>query len=553
MNPLSVPGMAVLLATLAAAQQGATWLETTPAGIFLREATSTGAGPAANPNPSPLGLRWTYPNPPGLPWISEFVSVGNGGTFAWLGQNLNGQRLSLLSATDAVTPTGGRWETLTPGATRLIVRAADQGATAVVGLVTSGSGPHEIRYYKGTSSTHLWSALIAGNPVGSPLVPSISDDGRFVAVGYTNSADLCEIQVFDANANPPTAPVRTITSTFKGPRQVRISADGTTILEGSHQANVLYDRATGGVITTDQSTVSHDAHAVDATGVTFGRGGFDVGAWKKVGSTWSRVLTFNDPTLSFGVYLACDLSADGNTFAVAATDATNNYLPFRVYCWRLSLTGATLLWTFQAAGQGQFQDTPSALAVSDDGKYIAVGSWGDQFSTHPEVMLFDRDSGNVPIGKIDTPGSVFDLDLSGDGQFLVAGTKAVHANTFGNGGAGYCLDRGGQGQRLFGAPAPGNALRLETGGNPGEVVLLVLGSGRRPPLTIPGFSGALEIDLALPFVATAVGNVPASGVHTLTLTTPSSASVIGQTLWSQTARLGSGNAFENVIRLAFTP
>ena len=36
--------------------------------------------------------------------------------------------------------------------------------------------------------------------------------------------------------------------------------------------------------------------------------------------------------------------------------------------------------------------------------------------------------------QIDFPGSAFGVDVSADGQYVVGGSKAVHANQFGSGG-----------------------------------------------------------------------------------------------------------------------
>ena len=535
------------------AQQQSRHILTTPAGVFFDDVVVSGGSPSANPNPSLPGVRWTYPS--SVPWITEFTSVGNSGTFAWLGQNLNGQRVSFLQTTDDTVPATPRWETPITGAQRIVVRAADKARACAVVVVTSPAQNvyvYELRYHKGDSPTPLWSVTLSGLLPGSAVSHQISDDGRIVSVGYTNAAQFAEAQIFDAFSATPTVPVRTITTTSAGPRKVDLSANGKVVLFGNHTNNLLFDVATGNPITSDFTTVSHDAHTIDANGTTWARGGFDVGAWKQTPSGWQRVLNFKDFSLSFGVYLACDLSADGSTFVVAATDASNSYLPFRVYCWNLTATGSTLLWTFSASGSGQFQDTPSACSVSDNGKYIAVGSWGSQSNSHPEAMLFDRDAGNVPIGFVDTPGSVFDLDLSGDGQFLVIGTKSVHANTFGNGGEGYCYDRGGQGHRMKGPAAPGTTFKLETGGNVGEPVICVLGSALGAPITIPGLLGQLRIDLTQPYVAFAAGIVPASGVHILPLTVPNVPSAIGVSNWTQTARLGAIPEIENVVQIAIT-
>lgn len=548
MKPTSICLSLPLLAAGLVAQDHSRHTLVAPTGIFYDNVIQNGGGPTSNPNPSLQGLRWTYPAS-SFPWISEFVSTGNNGTFAWLGQNLNGQRVSFLHTADTVaTP---RWEVPVAGAQGLVVRAADKARACAVTAILAGP-THELRYFKGDSSTPLWTTTLSGVNAQSGLTHQISDDGRIVAVGYTNLSQFSEVQVFDALSATPTVPVRTISTTVAGPRKIDLSADGRRVLIGNHQSNLLYDTGSGVLVTSDFTTVSHDAHTVDGTGATWARGGFDVGVWKATTSGYQRILFFTDPTLTFGIYTACDLSADGSTFAVAATDASNNYLPFRVYCWKLTNTTATLAWTYSAAGAGQFQDTPTAVSVSDDGKYIAVGSWGAQNNSHPEAMLFDRDAGNTPIGTVDTPGSVFDLDLSGDGQFMVVGTKSVHANTFGNGGEGYSFDRGGQAHRLRGAAAPGSTITLETGGNAGEPVILILGSGLGAPISIPGLLGTLRIDLSLPYVALGVGAVPGTGVFSLPLTIPNVPSAIGVTNYTQTARLGAIPEIENVIQISIT-
>ena len=103
-----------LLLTLAAVADGqgtATRTEVTRDGIRTVETGGAAAAPFApwttsgsNPNPSAAGLRWVYPNPAGMPWITESVSTGNHGTFHWLGQDLNFRRVSLVSSTDDQAP-----------------------------------------------------------------------------------------------------------------------------------------------------------------------------------------------------------------------------------------------------------------------------------------------------------------------------------------------------------------------------------------------------------------------------------------------------------------
>jgi hypothetical protein len=84
------------------------------------------------------------------------------------------------------------------------------------------------------------------------------------------------------------------------------------------------------------------------------------------------------------------------------------------------------------SGSGSFQGTPIGAESNDNGTVMAFASWGTEFHDWPEVMVFNR---NVElIGAIEFPGSAFGVDVSADGQYVVGGSKAVHANQFGSGG-----------------------------------------------------------------------------------------------------------------------
>ncbi len=359
------------------------------------------------------------------------------------------------------------YENLVPGADVLTVAAADKGRGSAV--VNCSASTHEVDYYEDGSSTPRFSLFPPVSPTaGCPEVKVCADSSR-LAIGYTAVSGLATVDVWDTQS-PNGTLLQTLTVPVGGYRHHDFSGDGSTVLIGTDNHDWLYDVNNGTLIFDDGTTVSQDAHSVNVDGTAWGRGGFDLGAWVLNAGTYHRVLTFNDTSLGFPVY-AASISADGSTFAAASYDATSP-AKFRVYCFALTPSSSSLLWTYAKNGLGTFTDYPAAVSLSDDGRYIGVGSWGTANNSHPEALLFDRDAGNVPIGSIDTPGSVFDLDLSGDGQFLVAGTKAVHANTFGNGGAGYSFDRGGQGFWLSGTVSlPGQAT-LNVGGTPGDSVLL---------------------------------------------------------------------------------
>ncbi|HET6202989.1 MAG TPA: hypothetical protein VFI25_09340 [Planctomycetota bacterium] len=546
----------LLVASGPSSQSRLTRAETTPGGVFYRERTAPAAASfalVANPNPSPMGLRWTYANPPALPWIAESVSVGDTGAFAWFARNLNAEGLSFVSTTDdAGSPPLPIYEDPLLGADFVTARAAADGpACAVAVIEPAGSGiPHALRYYSGFAASPLFAA---SGIFPNPFEIAISDDGRYVAAGYTVGGNAAQAAVFDAASPTPAVPVVLLNASSAAFRQLDISGDGGTVLLASDIADHVFDRASGAQVFADFSTVSHDAHSIDFDGGVFARGGFDLRAWIRTGATYVPVLTFNDPSLGFPVYTACDVSADGSTFVAAAYDALNNSL-FRVYCFQVALAGSTLLWTYANNGSGGLQDVPSAVSVSDDGRWIGVGSWGAQFNPHPEALLFDRIAGNVPVGSVDTPGSVFDLDLSPDGQFLVLGTKAVHANVLGNGGEAYSFDRGGQGHRVVGTPSVGRTITLRAGGAPGDVVLLLLGAALAAPIPIPGLAGTLDLDLAQLFLPPLlVGVVPPAGIQSLPVAIPNDPALVAAVVYSQTVRIGGASAFDNHLKLPVTP
>jgi len=536
-----------LAAAVAAQAPTATRAVATPEGVFFRSEPGAPALAPLGVNPSPRGLRWTYSQATTRSIVNS-ASVGNHGTFGWLGCNLNQQRLSLVQMTeDNATAPVPVYEVAKPGVQTLTVKAADKAAACAVATITSApSGTLE--YFRGFSSTPLWSVTYPGY-----FEAVISDDGRYVAAGFTSATNTSQVDVYDAQSATPTTPIRTFTNTSHGFRHIDISGDGSTVLLATNTMDHVYDVAANSLVFST-TTVSHDAHAINGDGTVFGRAGFNpMRAWVKTGTTYTQVLDFNDTSLGFAVYTAADVSADGSTFVAAGYDASSGAnARMRVQCFRLTATGSTQLWTFVSDGTGQYQATPQAVSISDDGKYIAVGTWGTEFNDHDEALLFDRDIGSTPIASVNTPGSVFDLDLSGDGQFLTIGSKSVHANVFGNGGEGYSFDLGGQGHWLVGTPSIGRAIRLDTGGATGEQVFIGFASGLGTPLSVPGIAGTFDLDFGSFSGFLAVGSVPVSGIHSLPLNVPNLAFFVGTTLYTQ-AFTSTPFAFSNHLRLAITP
>jgi hypothetical protein len=129
---------------------------------------------------------------------------------------------------------------------------------------------------------------------------------------------------------------------------------------------------------------------------------------------------------------------------------------------------STPLWTrLYAAGGGPYADYLADVDLTPDGSFIAVCSNGDSLNTNPEIQVFHR-GGPTPLLTVDTPGSMFDVDVAlgpGGGVYVAACGKHVHANALGRGGDLYSLRVEGTG--VEGSHGPGGSvLSLEAFPNP---------------------------------------------------------------------------------------
>ncbi len=543
---------------------------TTPAGVFYRnDAAGT---PSAHRTPPLLpvtapGLRWTeYDN--GLSWICRSVGISDDGQSAWLGKYLNNEELTLSGIRDfsAVQPV---WADVDPGLLYTSVWQNVDGARggdgAIVGvwqqqLGTAGPPPFaEIRLYRRGSSTPV--AAYQPNAPWDDQLPDvgISRDGSLAVAGmgvYGGSLSTSDIWVFEPLSSSPGIPILQFSVPGSSSlRELDLSEDGTRLLVASGNTVTVADTATGAALHS-YGTVGIDAHAIDYDGDTAVRGGFDVEAWRETSSgSWTKILDWTTAETPVGiwVYDAIDVSPDGMTMVVTGRMSSNSS---RVRVWGFDLSGtvSSPAWEWKSDGFGGYQDVPVAVASDAEGNSFAVGFWGDEFNAHEEVMVFDGALGTV-LQTLDTPGSVFDLEMSLDGQFIAVGTKAVHANTFGNGGEAYSLDAGGRDLTIRGATALGRTVQFEVDGPTGDFAVLLTGAPMAP-LPLSGISGTLEVDPGI-MKMIALGPLPAGGL-VLPVTVPAGdmSLVGGSTIHCQTLLIAgnlSAASLTNAIPVVFYP
>src|SRR5579884_548522 len=269
-------------------------------------------------------------------------------------------------------------------------------------------------------------------PVSDPNLPASS---RRVAVSYDGSTVAAVVNdavtqnstlyVFDADTGA-------IRSTWTDPLRMEavdltdngavalVSQDNQAVLVDTSNTNILFSVAGSGA--------GNIFYRVSGDGNVFVVSGFDFDVYKFNGATYERVIHFSQANNWFGG--ASIVSRDGSTAGTFAGNFANNWLTGEVFLF--DVASAQMLGSYPVSGSGQYQGTPVGAESNDNGTVMAFASWGTQFHDWPEVMVFNR---NVElIGAINFPGSAFSVDVSADGQYVVGGSKAVHANQFGSGG-----------------------------------------------------------------------------------------------------------------------
>lgn len=374
----------------------------------------------------PEGVLWTYRNT--FAAISSSVSFGAGdgsGRVIWAGQSLNGERIQTFAVP-------GNGTVLNEYSVQVnspvgVSASPDVDRVAVIDGVEY-NGPFVVRGLN--SAGPLWSF-----PIPAPYSVyyasrciKISRDGSTVVAGfnyYDQNTQQSFARAYIINAADGTQ--RSVWNGSGGITAVDISDDGSTALITNDFNGRVIDTATGTQTFNATGAGSGGWYVISGNGNTIVVGGFDMRVFKRVGTSWSNVINFSAPNQWFAWGFA--VSRDGNT-VVSMSHMYLTYLETHTRAWDVP-TGA-LLGTYSTTAGGALQSSISGAACSDDGSSFAVSSWGSEDNAHPEVHIFDR---NVNlIGSIDTFGSVFALSMSTDGRYVTSGSKAAHANNFGNGG-----------------------------------------------------------------------------------------------------------------------
>ena len=293
-------------------------------------------------------------------------------------------------------------------------------------LVSEGNSA--VSLFEPYFSAPIWvsvnSAPFVCASMDEPGKTDCSDDGSVFASSGAINGHLA-IKFYSRTSATPTTVYEDASLAYY-PRQLRLTADGSKCI--FRVAATLYrvDTATGTLEASFALDASNDCFAISPDGsvVAYGFTAARIATWD--GSAYS--MTAGAPVS--GYYGgAATIAADNET--VYFGFYKNTYKTNRIL--RFDLASSSVIWTYDyPSGSGSNQDVVEWMDCSDDGRWMVAGSWGCD-NGGPEVQVFDDENPTAPVFSIDTPGSMFHVDMSPNGQYISAAGKHVHANTMGSG------------------------------------------------------------------------------------------------------------------------
>jgi hypothetical protein len=372
---------------------------------------------------APLGnTLWQYDDATA---IADGVSIDANNV--WGAWTLSGARLTIHAITGDGTPA---WSFSFFGSGNSGVAAA-KGADRS-GFMESNAAGNDFRQhgFRSTSNgTPDWSFPY---PVSDPNLPASSrkvatsrDGSTIAAVVSDSTTQNSTLYIFDASTG-------TVIRSWTDPLRmdgVALTDNGSIALVTQDNRATLVDTGSGNIVfSVAGSGAGNIFYPISGDGSVFVVGGFSFDVYAFNGTTYTQVIHFSRANFWFGG--ASTVSHDGSTVGTFGGNYANGWLSGEVYLF--DVASHNMLGSYPVSGTGAYQGTPVGAGSNDNGTVMAFASWGTQFHDWPEVMVFDRSV--QLIGQINFPGSAFSVDVATDGQYVVGGSKAVHANQFGSGG-----------------------------------------------------------------------------------------------------------------------
>ena len=511
------------------------------------------AAAAGNAEAQVDGLVWSYPSDGS--WMAQAVSLGDSGSQVFVEYGIYLNSRVLLSGSDASPPQavwedGQVTENFNP-----VVDSASQGSVHVsMHQELAGVGSLRravLRKFSSDSSTPDWSytfdPLISNHDYSEVRVSASGE--IIVGAVYDSSQNATDLWVF--NPSSP-VPVQTYSAqTHSGALGLSVSGDGRVAVLRSSTHMVALDLETGETLLSELllSTSFYGGIGLSGDGQFLAVSADNTVRVMKRGASGSfeAYRVFDLPGNGWCKSLA--VSFDGSTLAFA----TNYFTPVSAVAINVvDIVSETILVDYSAVGSGDFLNMAGEVATSATGSRVAVGLWGDEAETIPELMVFDAGN-NTPSWSYDLPGSVTNIDFSPDGTMLAAAMKGTHATQMGGGGAFHLFETRPHDFKLQGTPSVGDTVTFAQQHDPNAfgVVISAPTLGAEPRF-FPGIGNLLLDENNLSFLPH-IAACDTDGMAYTPYQIQNDAALIGTTVYFQGLGLRPRKLSEDMVRMTILP
>lgn len=477
----------------------------------------------------PSGLVWTRSDP--QYWVGKIVSLGDHGTQVFTEFDSGIDHAEFLSGFDQ-SPATPVWQT--PSGLDLAQASCDSAETSDVHVtlhqvVTAGDQQHRqpvLALYTSSSPLPDWTYAFPAQIGGTSRVAISRNGQRIVAAILNNFTSKIEVAVFAPTSSTPLSYTQIPFCTQM--RGFDLSADGSTLYLSTASQAYLFDVATHSIVHQIGLPTALDCHALSGNGSVFAYGTFGTLEVfeRNVGGGYAHTHTRTVPGQC--VCARIDISDDGSTIAYGFNYFDTN---LRVHVEALDVPTKAVTMQDDAIGTGTLQNVMADVSIDEDGGRFAVGLWGDEGNVCPELRFYSKYQ-NAPVATFNLPGSVFDVDISADGDRVAVASKLVHANTFASGGQISLYAFAREDLRARGVPVLGGRVSFTIAGNPGQPAQLLWSDApAQTPFEFPNI-GTLYLRRTS-LNAVPMTPVGADGRAMIEFPLPTTPGTIGQTLYFQ--------------------
>ena len=463
------------------------------------------------------GHRWTHE---GEWWIGYHIAIGNHGTQVFTQYGLNDTAAALLSVHDPGFLATPAWEWWTDPEDPSMVDSAERADVHVAVTQTETGVPNErvVRIAKYTSAGFDWVYTYPHLTAGRAVVGTSADGQVIVAAVGNPLSGLNDVLVFTPEEPTPVGRFVLPGGTLWN---FDLAADGRRAVFGVHMTVIVLDLESGAYLYDVEHpfSMSNIGMGISGDGSVFATGAWhSLRVYEWIGDQYQ--LDWSLPRAS-GLR-AIDVSEDSSTVVYGIGF---QYPSTRIIVESADIASRTVTRSEDISSTGEYQNSVMDVAVSADGTVSAAACMGDAPDVVEEVRVYHKHR-DRPVHTLNLPGSAFAVDVSPDGRWVAAASKAVHGNELGHGGRVDLLHLGGLDLALDGTPSIGTSVTFTVYGTPGAPARLLDSTGLAPtPLVLPGI-GTLYLDPAALSVTT-IGRIRAHGSACTELAIPNDPALVG--------------------------